>query len=494
LVVAALSLTVLLGAAGLAIDMGYLRYQRRRMQTAADSAAIAGASQLSNGTSGDIAGAADHDASLNGFTNGVSLVTVTASSTAINCPDGTAAACVQVIVSQPQPLFFMKIFGTSVGQPVVSASAIAKVGNSPNCMYGLGSGDVDGGSENPGGINTIATTSVVVTTTCGIVTNGTLAITAPSHFLKALSAGGQGGCTGACGNVTPAAQTIVPPADPLSYLTPPSAPSNTYPCGSQIPGTNLISGQPITNTGGPVTLPAGSYPCGIQIAGNANVNFAQNQLYVLGSAQGNTDDNFIADKTCGDPNIYPNCGNVSQTIKNANEQCPTVTACTAFSITGDGNQVTGQNVTFYNQTGSIYICVAGSPGGQSTGLATGDSGTGCISNPANEDNTISLSAETAGGTANYPGILFYQDPNNHSQAVLALDDASGGSYLSSLEGALYFPGASLTLADMTDGANWQSTYTILVGWQINLAGTVNLGNNYSLLSNQSPIKDAVLVQ
>ena len=46
LVIAALGLTVLMLAAGLAVDMGYMRYQKRRLQTAADSAAIAGAAQV----------------------------------------------------------------------------------------------------------------------------------------------------------------------------------------------------------------------------------------------------------------------------------------------------------------------------------------------------------------------------------------------------------------------------------------------------------------
>src|SRR5258708_4853802 len=48
----AAALVVLAGFAGLAIDMGTLRYQKRLQQTAADAAAIAGASNLAfDGTS-----------------------------------------------------------------------------------------------------------------------------------------------------------------------------------------------------------------------------------------------------------------------------------------------------------------------------------------------------------------------------------------------------------------------------------------------------------
>ena len=37
---------LLIGMAGLGIDMGYLRYEKRLQQTAADHAAIAGAAEL----------------------------------------------------------------------------------------------------------------------------------------------------------------------------------------------------------------------------------------------------------------------------------------------------------------------------------------------------------------------------------------------------------------------------------------------------------------
>ena len=49
LLLVTLSLLVLTGAIGLSIDMGYLRYTKRRLQTAADSAAVAGASELKDG-------------------------------------------------------------------------------------------------------------------------------------------------------------------------------------------------------------------------------------------------------------------------------------------------------------------------------------------------------------------------------------------------------------------------------------------------------------
>src|SRR5580704_10943740 len=65
LVFAAIGLVALLGFVGLGIDMGTLRYQKRLQQTAADAAALAGATNLPP-YSGIQAGA-QNAASGNGF-------------------------------------------------------------------------------------------------------------------------------------------------------------------------------------------------------------------------------------------------------------------------------------------------------------------------------------------------------------------------------------------------------------------------------------------
>src|SRR5438874_10356423 len=65
----AFALVVLAGFAGLAVDMGTLRYQKRLQQTAADAAAIAGASNLTYST-GSWSTAAQTAATQNGFQDG----------------------------------------------------------------------------------------------------------------------------------------------------------------------------------------------------------------------------------------------------------------------------------------------------------------------------------------------------------------------------------------------------------------------------------------
>src|SRR5215469_1030093 len=86
----ALALTVLLGFAGLGIDMGVMRYEKRLQQTAADSAAIAGADDLRyNGGSG-VTLAAQNASAGNGFTD---------NSGGAQCTDSSAVNCIGVTVN-----------------------------------------------------------------------------------------------------------------------------------------------------------------------------------------------------------------------------------------------------------------------------------------------------------------------------------------------------------------------------------------------------------
>ena len=103
LVAATFGLVALIGATGLAIDMGYLRYAKRLQQSAADSAAIAGAAELNSGLWD---GAAKTDSHLNGFTDGANNVSVT-----VTNPTFNGKPAVQVEISSLQPTFFMRIFG-----------------------------------------------------------------------------------------------------------------------------------------------------------------------------------------------------------------------------------------------------------------------------------------------------------------------------------------------------------------------------------------------
>lgn len=129
-----ISLPVLLGFAAFAVDMGYLRYEQRIQQTAADSAAIAGAWQLVNGQ--DPTNAAQLAAGNNGFPNDGTKIIVTAHTP----PDGGAYAgntnAVEVVVKAAHPAFFSAVFGQT--QNWVTTRAVALIrGNNGACIWSL---------------------------------------------------------------------------------------------------------------------------------------------------------------------------------------------------------------------------------------------------------------------------------------------------------------------------------------------------------------------
>jgi len=267
LVLAVIGLTVLMLAAGLSIDMGYLRYERRLMQTAADSAAIAAATQLG----GDFQDAATSAAGLNGF----SPSNVTPSQ--VTCPDGQSTNCIQVTVSQSQPTFFMRIVGNN--SVTVSAVAIAKQIPGLGCIYAL-SADNDAVTVGTG------YHTIVAGGTCGIVDNGGLVVDAlhgESHTVYVESIVATSYNNG--GTVTP--NPVPPPyqsSDPIANLiqTPSApgactgAPTIYAPAAGQIvavPSGVYACGLTLSPTGGTVNL-SGLYTIGgsgITISGSGSV-------------------------------------------------------------------------------------------------------------------------------------------------------------------------------------------------------------------------------
>ena len=184
LVLAALLLTVLMVAAAIAIDMGFLRYQRRRMQSAADAAAIAGASELNYS---DWLTSAQTDSSYNGFTDGANGTTVKVNCPPQSGPHATSGDCnsqnyVEAIVSQPQPLFFGKIVSSNA--PVVSARAVGF--SVVSCVY-----------AGSGGINSSTYAGMQMTASgCGVKSGGPITLLEPSHHISAAYVGLNGTCTG----------------------------------------------------------------------------------------------------------------------------------------------------------------------------------------------------------------------------------------------------------------------------------------------------------
>jgi uncharacterized membrane protein len=78
LATSAVSIFALLGFLGLAVDVGFLQFQKRRIQSAAAAAAVGAAFQLASQRSEETARAeGQYDSKNNGFENTVNGVTIT---------------------------------------------------------------------------------------------------------------------------------------------------------------------------------------------------------------------------------------------------------------------------------------------------------------------------------------------------------------------------------------------------------------------------------
>jgi hypothetical protein len=261
LVLVTMGIIVMTAFAGLTVDVGQLWSTRRHMQTAADAAAIAGAS--ARRLNHPVTAAADAVSSTDGFTDGSKNVKVT-----VNNPPSSGVyagnlSYVEVIINQPQPTYFLRALGYStIG---VSARSVASSVNGPACLYALDPSA--SGSVTVGG-------SSSATLTCGAIVDSSNSTALSSNGGGALTAsdiGVAGGYSGSGFTPTPVSG-VAPAPDPLSYLQPPSF--NPSSCDQ----TNLHTG----TSKGVTHLSPGVYCGGIQISGNNPVVFDAGVYILLG--------------------------------------------------------------------------------------------------------------------------------------------------------------------------------------------------------------------
>jgi hypothetical protein len=204
LIFAAIGMVALLGAAGLSVDIGYLRYQRRQMQSAADSAALAGAAQLgAGGGTAQAVIAARSDSQLNGFQDGDGSIVVTPTRTSINGNTDT----MQVEVRNTYPTFFMRVFGAALRTATISTTATAQYLGGRGCIYALTGGT---GINLSGGGN-------IDTPNCNVISNQSIT------GRGAITAAAVGAHNRSIGSTPPAITGTLQATDPLSYLNAPAA-------------------------------------------------------------------------------------------------------------------------------------------------------------------------------------------------------------------------------------------------------------------------------
>lgn len=263
LVLAALMGVLLLGFMALALDVGLLFNARRKLQTAADAAATAGAQAYLNygydaAAPGDtiqqwVSAAAKAAAAQNGVTDGSGGATVTSSTPPA---DGvhTSAGYVEVVVSQPNPTIFMGPFSRLVGENNLNTVNIATraVAGSPSvsqgCIFVL--------STTACPAMTLQGSFTVTANRCGVVVDSpcstALNFTGSGGSLTAGWVGVAGGVGGASGDSTPAPVTgIVPVTNPLQGVAPPNISSLTCsaPSGGTLTGTINAGSNPVCFSG-----------------------------------------------------------------------------------------------------------------------------------------------------------------------------------------------------------------------------------------------------
>jgi Flp pilus assembly protein TadG len=253
IVLVCVSLVAMMGMIGVVTDFSFMQHQRNMMQTAADSAAMAGSQELSYG---DMVAAGKADAARNGYTDGASSVTVAINNPPSSGPNAANSAYVEAIVSKPEPTYFMRALG--VGTLTVSARAVAYEGSGPNCIYVLNPSAPSAFSAN-GNVDVNSSCGLLVdsSSSTGLSVVGNVSITAPNiGVVGGYSAGGNS-------TLLPTPKVgVIPASDPLSAVQAPTIGSCAH--------TNFsLSG----NSGSPYQLYPGTYCGGITVRGNATLFF-----------------------------------------------------------------------------------------------------------------------------------------------------------------------------------------------------------------------------
>jgi hypothetical protein len=279
-----------MGAMALAVDVGNIHYQQVKLQTAADSAALAAGLELGNCSDAvctNMKTAASQALIEDGITTSSVTPSVNVCSTSattglgmiINvgpCILGTTdpnhgnAHMAEVVLTQPQGT----IFGRILGIPTMNLVAHAEAGDAyinssggGNCIW-------------TNGLYFNSSNGAFNLTGCGIYDNGALqtdngdSVTSTSTFLY-YGSWSPNNCNSSCtwtlgDSETQPTHTTTQQADPLASMTAPSQPSASTTASDTTPNSGT-------------TLQPGYYANGINLNSNVSVNLAPGLYYMNGS-------------------------------------------------------------------------------------------------------------------------------------------------------------------------------------------------------------------
>jgi hypothetical protein len=258
-----------------AFDGGYFYQQKRRMQTAADSAALASALEKKrnvDATPTEVVDIGRQDAAKNGFTHGSGNITVTINQPPLSGAYVGTAGSVEAVIAQQHQTFFASLFnlltpGGNFNQATIRARAVAGPASS-SCIHVL-----HPSAERAFEISSNSTLNAG----CGVQVNSShdraLSITSGSH-LNATDINIKGNYEATSGSTaSPPPDTnepVVP--DPLKWLQPP-----TY---SSCDHTNFkLSSQT-------QTLSPGAYCGGISLESGSYATLQPGQYILIGNSNG----------------------------------------------------------------------------------------------------------------------------------------------------------------------------------------------------------------
>jgi hypothetical protein len=406
----AVTLTALLGFAGLGTDVVVALYKQRQMQSVASAAAFSGA--IAKKVGSDPTTEARGVAAKAGYVNGTGGVTVTVNAPPLSGGYTGTSTAVEVIVAQPQNLPLVGLIQS--GSWNISARAVAKQsgGGGDGCVMALDPGSATGTSIDA---TTVTNGATVTMNQCGLIVNadggkaldvtGGAVLTAKSvSVFGAISVSGGATINAASGSWN----------DPLSVTGGGAANFTNTSIGSEQRVADPYAGTPIptTSTGGTSNAVSLNHCNTGQPACPDGIQRLTPGIYNSGITMGNDAIVQMA------PGVY---------IVNGGQ----------FNI-GGNVQLTGSGVT---------IVLANGSGGYATVV---------IGNGAH----VTLSAPTSGATS---GLLFFQDPNAPTSGT---NNFQGGA-TEILTGALYFPHQT---AVYSNGTTNTSTCTQLIAWHLQFIG------------------------
>ncbi len=250
-------IVALLGFAALAVDAGYWRYDQRIQQTAADSAAMAGAVEVAYNAS-DVTTAAQNAAGSNGFTNNSNGVTVTVNNPPTSGSYTTNGTAVEVIVTQQSKTFFANVFRNFSSVTTGARAVAARTKNNDGCFF-----------ETNASANISLAGAPISAAGCALNMNGTFSGAGETITSAATNyAGGTPSCAGC---------TLTPPATKIPHFSDPCP---------EITGCEYLTNNPppvsgcttVSQAGNSKTMTPGCYS-NISLAG-VNTTF-DSGLYVI---------------------------------------------------------------------------------------------------------------------------------------------------------------------------------------------------------------------